>query len=79
MCLRSQRPKGRGQKWSSTKDTLDLFIHKPFDFLFQGEYIPLPARQEYRQEAVAKGLIKGVASDFQMSSGQGQGPGGAYT
>ncbi len=46
------------------KDTLDLSIHKSFDHLFAGEYIPLPVRMEARQEAVAKGLIKGVASDF---------------
>lgn len=58
----------REVKWSSVRDTLDLFIHKPFDLLFAGEYIPLPVRQEARQEAVAKGYIKGVESDFNMPS-----------
>jgi hypothetical protein len=60
----------RSVSWSSVKDTLELFIHKPFDFLFSGDYIPLPVRMEARQEAVAKGLIKGVASDFQVQSSQ---------
>jgi hypothetical protein len=58
----------RSVQWSSVKDTLDLFIHKPFDFLFNGDYIPLPVRMEARQEAVAKGLIKGVASDFESTT-----------
>lgn len=66
-------------EWSSVKDTLDLFMHKSFDYLWKDEYIPLPARMEARQEAVAKGLIKGVTSDFEMSVGQGKGPGAAYT
>lgn len=58
----------REVKWSSVKDTLDLFCNKSFDYLWNGNYIPLPVRQELRQEAVAKGLISGVASDFQVQS-----------
>jgi hypothetical protein len=55
-------------KWSSVKDTLDLFCHKNWNFLWKGSYTPLPVRMEMRQEAVAKGLIKGVASDYSMQS-----------
>lgn len=58
----------RSVSWSSIKETLDLFIHKDFQYLFNGEYIPPVVRQELRQEAVAKRLISGVASDFQVQS-----------
>ncbi len=34
------------------------------NFLWTGEYIPLPVRQELRQEAVARGYIKGGAGDY---------------
>ncbi|MGB5089886.1 MAG: hypothetical protein WBN72_02970 [Nitrososphaeraceae archaeon] len=45
--------------------TLERFLNNTFEFLWAGEYIPLPVRQELRQEAVARGLIKGGAGDFQ--------------
>jgi hypothetical protein len=64
--LRTQE--ARSASWSSVKDTLDLFCNKSFDSLWKAEYMPLPVRQELRQEAVAKGLISGVASDYQMQS-----------
>lgn len=54
-------------KWSSVKDSLDLFCDKNWDFLWKAEYIPLPVRIEARQEA-AKGLIHGVSSDYSMQS-----------
>jgi hypothetical protein len=49
----------RSVSWSSVKDTLNLFCHKSWEHLWKAEYIPLPVRMEARQEAVAKGLIKG--------------------
>ena len=55
-------------KWSSVKDSLDLFCHKNWDFLWKAEYIPLPVRIEERQEAVVKCLIHGVSSDYSMQS-----------
>jgi hypothetical protein len=56
----------REVKWSSVKDTLDLFMHKSFDYLWSASYIPLPVKMELRQEAIAQGLIGGVASDYNM-------------
>jgi hypothetical protein len=29
-------------KWSSAKDTLDLFMHKSFEYLRKADYIPGP-------------------------------------
>ena len=58
----------REVKWSSVKDSLDLFCNKSFEYLWKADYIPLPVKMEYRQEAVAAGIIKGVASDYQMQS-----------
>lgn len=56
--------------WSSVQESLDLFTHKPFNYLFNGEYIPAPVRQEARMEAVAKGLIGGTNSDYTQLSTQ---------
>ncbi len=53
-------------KWSSVKDTLDLFMHKPFDYLWKADYMSPPVKMELRQEAIAQGLIGGVASDNQV-------------
>ena len=39
--------------------TFDRFAKNTFDYLWSGEYIPVPVRQELRQEAVARGYIKG--------------------
>ena len=58
----------RSCSWSSVKDSLDLFCKKSFNFLWKAEYMPAPVKAENRQEAVAKGLISGVASDYQMQS-----------
>lgn len=44
--------------------TFERFANNSFDFLWAGEYIPLPVRQELRQEAVARGYIKGGAGDY---------------
>ena len=53
-------------KWSSVKDSVELFMHKPFNYLWNADYIPLPVKMELRQQAIAQGLIGGVASDYQM-------------
>ena len=53
-------------KWSSVKDTLDLFMHKSFEYLWKADYIPGDVKMELRQEAIAQGLIGGVASDYHM-------------
>ena len=46
--------------------TFDRFVNNTWDYLWAGEYIPLPVRQELRQEAVARGYIKGGGSDYQV-------------
>lgn len=61
----------RSVSWSSIKDTLDLFCNKSFDYLWKADYMPIPVKMENRQEAVAKGLIGGVASDYSMQSSTG--------
>ena len=58
----------RSVSWSSVKDTLNLFCNKSFEYLWKADYMPAPVKAENRQEAVAKGLIKGVASDYSMQS-----------
>ena len=63
-----QTEDGKSCYWSSVKDTLDLFCNKPFEYLWKANYIPPPVEQEMRQEAVAQGLIGGVASDYHMQS-----------
>ena len=34
-------------KWSSAKDTIDLFMHKPFDYLWKADYMPPLIRWNY--------------------------------
>jgi hypothetical protein len=58
----------RQVKWSSVKDSLDLFCNKSFDSLWRADYMPAPVKAENRMEALAQGLIHGVASDYQMQS-----------
>jgi hypothetical protein len=53
-------------KWSSVKDTLDLFMHKSFEYLWKADYIRGRVKMELRQEAIAQGLIGGAASDYNM-------------
>ncbi|MGC1262398.1 MAG: hypothetical protein WA932_00380 [Nitrososphaeraceae archaeon] len=36
--------------------------------MWKAKYVPLPVRMEMRQEAMAAGLIKGVACDYRMQS-----------
>jgi predicted alpha-1,6-mannanase (GH76 family) len=48
------------------KDSLNLFCNKPFEYLWKADYISALVKAEYRQEAVARGLIYGVGSDYQM-------------
>lgn len=50
--------------------TFERFSNNTFDFLWSGEYIPIAVRQELRQEAVARGYIKGGSSDYQPPSSQ---------
>jgi hypothetical protein len=58
----------RSVNWSSVKDSLDLFCNKSWEFLWRADYMPPPVKQDLRQEAIAQGLIHGVASDYQMQS-----------
>jgi hypothetical protein len=51
----------------NAQKTLERFSNNTFDYLWSGEYIPLPVRQELRQEAVARGYIKGGSSDYQAT------------
>ena len=62
-------------KWSSVKDTLDLFMHKLFEYLWKADYIPGPVKMELHQVAIAQDLIGGVASDYNM---QGQAPASSH-
>lgn len=60
----------------NSQKTFERFVSNSFDYLWTGEYIPLPVRQELRQEAVARGYIKGGAGDFQAPATQSKaGPG----
>lgn len=63
-----QTDDSRSVIWSSVKDTLHLFMHKPFEYLWKADYIPAHVKQELRQEAIAQGLIHGAGSDYQMQS-----------
>jgi hypothetical protein len=49
--------------------TLELF-QKPFEYLFNAEYIPAEVKQELRQAAVSEGLISGTASDYYNQPGR---------
>ena len=48
--------------------TFERFANNTFDYLWSGEYIPAPVRAELRQEAVARGYIKGGSGDFQITT-----------
>jgi hypothetical protein len=52
----------------NVQKTFELFTNNSFDYLFSGEYIPAPVRQELRQEAVARGFIKGGSADYQVTA-----------
>ena len=54
----------------NAQKTFERFANNSFEFLWAGEYIPLPVRQELRQEAVAKGYIKGGSADYQIPATQ---------
>lgn len=58
--------------------TFERFANNTFDYLWSAEYIPLPLRQELRQEAVARGYIKGGSAEYQMT-GQPQSKAGKTT
>jgi hypothetical protein len=47
--------------------TFELF-QKPFEFLYNAEYIPPEVKQELRQAAVSQGLIGGTTSDYNQPS-----------
>jgi hypothetical protein len=46
----------------------ERFANNTIDYLWSAEYIPLPVRQELRQEAVARGNIKGGSADYQVQA-----------
>jgi len=48
--------------------TFERFANNSFDYLWSGEYIPVQVRAELRQEAVARGYIKGGGSDYQATA-----------
>ena len=56
------------EKDVNAQKTFERFSNNAFDYLWSGEYIPVPVRQELRQEAVARGYIKGGSADFQPPS-----------
>ena len=39
-------------------------MHKSFEYLWKADYIRGRVKMELRQEAIAQGLIGGVASDY---------------
>ena len=64
----------------NAEKTLTLF-QKPFEYLFNAEYIPIAVKAELRQEAVAQGLIDGYISDYyqpQSTTSRTQGPKTTY-
>jgi hypothetical protein len=54
----------------NVQKTFERFSNNTFDFLWSGEYIPVQVRAELRQEAVARGYIKGGSADYQPPSSQ---------
>jgi hypothetical protein len=50
--------------------TFERFANNAFDFLWSGEYIPIQVRQELRQQAAARGDIKGNVSDYEFKGTQ---------
>ena len=51
----------------NSQKTFELF-QKPFDYLYNAEYIPSEVKQELRQAAVSEGLIGGNISDYNQST-----------
>jgi hypothetical protein len=51
----------------NSQKTFELF-QKPFEYLYNAEYIPAEVKQELRQAAVADGFIGGRASDYNQPS-----------
>jgi hypothetical protein len=47
----------------NSQKTFELF-QKPFDYLYNAEYIPAEVKGELRQAAVSEGIIGGTASDY---------------
>jgi len=47
----------------NSQKTLELF-QKPFEYLFNAEYIPPEVKAELRQAAVADGTIHGTIADY---------------
>jgi hypothetical protein len=47
----------------NSQKTFELF-QKPFEYLYNAQYIPAEVKQELRQAAVSEGLIGGTASDY---------------
>jgi hypothetical protein len=66
------------EKDVNSQKTFERFSNNSFDFLWSGEYIPIQVRAELRQEAVARGYIKGGAGDFQPPSEPAKGGKNAY-
>jgi hypothetical protein len=60
------------EDWGTLKEKLDIFCHKPFQYLFNADYLPALLKMQLRQKAVAQGFIKGVASDYNMQSSSSQ-------
>jgi hypothetical protein len=42
----------------------DVNFQKPFEYLYNAEYIPAKVKAELRQAAVSEGLIGGTVSDY---------------
>ncbi|MDW0234814.1 MAG: hypothetical protein QOA08_00380, partial [Nitrososphaeraceae archaeon] len=47
--------------------TFELF-QKPFEYLYNAQYIPAEVKAELRQAAVSEGLIGGNVSDYNQPS-----------
>jgi hypothetical protein len=50
--------------------TFERFSNNTFDYLWNADYIPAPVKAELRQEAVARGFIKGGAGDYNQVQAQ---------
>jgi hypothetical protein len=51
----------------NSQKTFELF-QKPFEYLYNAEYIPAEVKAELRQAAVADGNIGGTAGDYNQPS-----------
>lgn len=56
------------EKDVNVQKTFERFANNTFDYLWSADYIPAPVKAELRQEAHARGYIKGDSADYQITA-----------